>query len=207
MRPEEIEPESFRIILDELGEHSFSPQELPIVQRVIHATADFEYARLLAFSSTAIENGIQALCSGCKVLTDVKMAAVGISRVHLDRVSSSVRCVIQEAETTSLAHSLGITRSTAAIRRMSEDLNGAIIAIGNAPTALFELLRLAKDENLKPALVIGVPVGFVNAAESKQALQESELPYITVCGRKGGSTVAAAIVNALLRLTLENPCA
>jgi precorrin-8X/cobalt-precorrin-8 methylmutase len=135
-------------------------------------------------------------------LTDVQMTAVGISQVNLSQFSASVRCAIQEAETTLLAQSLGVTRSTAAIRRMSADLDGAIVAIGNAPTALFELLRLAKDEGLKPALVVGVPVGFVNAAESKAALQESGLPYITVRGRKGGSTVAAAIVNALLKLAL-----
>jgi precorrin-8X/cobalt-precorrin-8 methylmutase len=202
MRPNEIEVESFRIILQELGRHSFSPQELPIVQRVIHATADFEYADLLAFSPTAIADGIRALRSGCKVLTDVQMTAVGISQAHLSQFSASVCCAIQEAETASLAHSLGLTRSAAAIRRMSADLNGAIAAIGNAPTALFELLRLAKEEGLRPALVIGVPVGFVNAAESKAALQESGLPCITARGRKGGSTVAAAIVNALLKLAL-----
>ncbi|MCA2002785.1 MAG: precorrin-8X methylmutase [Chloroflexi bacterium] len=202
MRPNEIEAESFRIILEELGEHSFSPQELSIVQRVIHATADFEYADLLAFSPTAIADGVRALRSGSKVLTDVQMTAVGISQARLSQFSASVRCAIQEAETTSLAHSLGATRSTAAIRRMSADLDGAIAAIGNAPTALFELLRLAKEEGLRPVLVVGTPVGFVNAAESKAALRESGLPYITVRGRKGGSTVAAAIVNALLKLAL-----
>lgn len=202
MRPNEIEVESFRIILEELGAHLFSPQELPIVQRVIHATADFEYAKLLAFSPAAIDAGIQALRSGCKVLTDVQMTAVGISQVNLSQFSASVRCAIQESETTSLAHALGMTRSAAAARRMAEDLDGAVAAIGNAPTALFEILRLAKEEGLRPALVVGVPVGFVNAAESKAALQESGLPYITARGRKGGSTVAAAIVNALLKLAL-----
>lgn len=203
MRPEEIESESFRIILQELGAHSFSAQELPIVQRVIHATADFEYARLLAFSPTAIRDGIRALRSGCRVLTDVQMTAVGISPVYLERFACTVRCAIRDPETLALAHEQGITRSTAAMRRMAEDLPGALLALGNAPTALFEALRLWQEEGLRPALVVGVPVGFVNAAESKSALQESGLPYITVCGRKGGSTVAAAIVNALLRLATE----
>jgi len=203
MRPEEIEPESFRIILKELGAHSFSPQELPIVQRVIHATADFEYARLLAFSPTAIQDGLRALRGGCRVLTDVQMTAVGVSQAHLQRFSCSVRCAIREPETLSLAHAEGVTRSTAAIRRMAGDIPGAIVAIGNAPTALFELLRLAQSDGLKPALVVGAPVGFVNAAESKTALLEGDLPYITVRGRKGGSTVAAAILNALLRLAAE----
>ncbi len=204
MKPEEIEPESFRIILEELGAHSFSAQELPIVQRVIHASADFEYAQLIAFSPTAIADGIRALRSGCKVLTDVQMAASGISQAHLRRFSGSVRCAIQEEETTSLAHAEGITRSTAAIRRMSADLNGAVVAIGNAPTALFELLRLVNEEGVRPALVVGVPVGFVNAAESKEALLQSGLSFITVRGRKGGSTIAASIVNALLRLAAES---
>ncbi|HTX79293.1 MAG TPA: precorrin-8X methylmutase [Longilinea sp.] len=203
MRPDEIEYESFRIILRELGDHSFSPQELPIVQRVIHATADFEYAKLLAFSSSAIADGIRALRCGCKVLTDVKMTAVGISQAYVRRFSGSICCVIQEPETMSLAQAEGITRSAAAIRRMSADLDGAVVALGNAPTALFELLRLVKDEGPRPALVVGVPVGFVNAAESKKALQQNNLSYITVQGRKGGSTVAAAIVNALLRLAAD----
>lgn len=203
MRPDQIEAESFRIILQELGAHSFSPQELPIVQRVIHATADFEYAQLLAFSPTAIQDGIRALRSGCRVLTDVQMTAVGVSPVYLERFSCSVRCAIREPETLALAHEQGVTRSTAAIRRMAEELPGALLALGNAPTALFEALRLWQEEGLRPALVVGVPVGFVNAAESKAALEESGLPYITVRGRKGGSTVAAAIVNALLRLAAE----
>jgi precorrin-8X/cobalt-precorrin-8 methylmutase len=203
MRPDEIETESFRIILRELGEQHFLARELPIVQRVIHATADFEYARLLAFSPTAIEDGIRALRSGCTVLTDVQMTAVGISQAYLQRFSGSVRCAVAEPKTAALAQAEGITRSAAAIRRLSAELPGAVAALGNAPTALFEMQRLAQ-EGLRPALVIGVPVGFVNAAESKTALQESGLPYITVRGRKGGSTVAAAIVNALLRLAAED---
>lgn len=202
MRPDEIEGESFRIILNELGRHNFSRQELPIVQRVIHATADFEYAQLLAFSATAIEDGIRALRSGCLVLTDVQMTAVGISQPYLQRFSGSVRCAVADPETTALAKEAGITRSAAAIRRLANDLPGSIVTLGNAPTALFEVLRLAEAGH-RPALVVGVPVGFVNAAESKAALQESDLSYITVPGRKGGSTVAAAIVNALLRLAAE----
>lgn len=202
MRPDEIEAESFRIILQELGKHDFSPQELPIVQRVIHATADFEFAQLLAFSPTAISDGVNVLRAGCCVLTDVQMTAVGISQPYLPRLSVSVRCAVAEPETVALAQTEGITRSAAAIRRMASDLPGAVVTLGNAPTALFEVLRLAQ-EGYRPALVVGVPVGFVNAVESKAGLQKSDLPHITVRGRKGGSTVAAAIVNALLRLAME----
>lgn len=202
MRPDEIEAESFRIILQEMGPHHFSRREMPIVQRVIHATADFEYAHLLTISPTAIVDGIRALSSGCRVLTDVQMTAVGISRPYLQRFSSSVHCAVAEPETAALAQAEGITRSAAAIRRLAGNLPGAVLVLGNAPTALFEVLRLA-EEGYRPALVVGVPVGFVNAAESKVALQESDLSYITVRGRKGGSTVAAAIINALLRLAVE----
>lgn len=200
MRPEEIETESFRIILQELGEHHFSTQELPIVQRIIHATADFEYAQLLAFSPNAISSGVNAIRSGCRILTDVQMTAVGISQPYLQRFSCSVRCAVAEPETALLARQAGITRSAAAIRRMAGDLTNSIVALGNAPTALFEVLSQVQ-KGYRPALVVGVPVGFVNAAESKAALSESDLSYITARGRKGGSTVAVAIMNALLRLT------
>ena len=179
MRPDEIEGESFRIILQELGPHAFSARELPIIQRVIHATADFEYASLLAFSPTAIVDGIRALRSGCQILTDVQMTAVGISQSYLQRFGGSVRCVVSEPKTVALARAEGITRTAAAIRRLVDNLPGAVVALGNAPTALFETLRLAQA-GYRPALVVGVPVGFVNAAESKAALQESDLPYITV---------------------------
>lgn len=203
MRPEEIETESFRIILDELGAHSFSEQELPIVQRVIHATGDFEYASLLAFSPTAISDGIRALKSGCPIITDVQMTAVGISVPFVKQFSGSVHCAVAEPETAAYAKEHTMTRSAAAIRRLSGMMSGSIVALGNAPTALFEVLRLAEG-NILPALIIGVPVGFVNAAESKAALTESKLPFITVRGRKGGSTVAVAIVNALLRLAAKD---
>ncbi|OPZ63839.1 MAG: Precorrin-8X methylmutase [bacterium ADurb.Bin478] len=156
----------------------------------------------VAFSSPrdAISNGINAIRSGCRILTDVQMTAVGISQPYLQRFSCSVRCAVAEPETALLARQAGITRSAAAIRRMAGDLKNSIVALGNAPTALFEVLSQVQ-KGYPPALVVGVPVGFVNAAESKAALSESDLSYITVRGRKGGSTVAVAIMNALLRLT------
>jgi precorrin-8X/cobalt-precorrin-8 methylmutase len=186
--------------LEELGPHRFSPQELPIVQRVIHATADFDYARQIVFSQQAIAAGLAAIRAGCLILTDVQMAAVGLNRGLLDRFGCQARCLVHDPETAALAQAEQLTRSAAAIRRMVDDLAGSIVAVGNAPTALFELLRLVDAAHVRPALVVGVPVGFVNAAESKAALQQTDLAFMTVAGRKGGSTVAAAMVNALLRL-------
>jgi precorrin-8X/cobalt-precorrin-8 methylmutase len=200
MRPEEIEQESFRIILEEMGAHSFSPMELPIVQRVIHASADFEYARSLRFSSGAIESGIHALRGGCEVISDVQMIAAGINGQRLAYFGGKVRCLVADPEVANIAWQSSKTRSEIAMRLFGEQLSGAIVAIGNAPTALFEVLRLSSEAQIQPALVIGVPVGFVNAAESKQALAKSSLNFITSVGRKGGSTVAVSILNALLRL-------
>ena len=198
MRPQDIEQESFRIILKEMGRHTFSEQELPIVQRVIHATADFEYADILYFSPDAIEKGLTALKSGTHIFTDVGMVAQGINQRNLARWGGQVHCLIQDAEVAKKARELGKTRSTIAMRQFGRRLDGAVVAIGNAPTALFEVLRLHAKEGIWPSLVVGVPVGFVNAVESKQALIASGLECIATRGRKGGSTVAAAIVNALL---------
>ncbi len=201
MKPEDIESESFRIILSELGLHSFSQTELPIVQRVIHATADFDYAKTLCFSPNAIVAGVNALGSGCSVFCDVQMIVAGMSQSRLERLGGQVMCRVNAPEVVEESRVTGKTRSEIAMRQFGPALNGSIVAIGNAPTALLELIRLYKEEGIKPALIIGVPVGFVNAAESKQSLSETSLEYITSTGRKGGSTVAVAILNALLRLS------
>lgn len=200
MKPGEIEQESFRIILEEMGTHSFSLAELAVVKRVIHATADFEYARLLHFSPGSIESGIRALQGGCRVVSDVQMVAAGISRPRLAQFGCQVHCLVDDQEVAEIAQQTGKTRSEIAIQQLGERLSGAVVAIGNAPTALFEVLRLFETRGYRPALVVGVPVGFVNAAESKQALSNTGLQFITTRGRKGGSTVAVAILNALLRL-------
>ena len=200
MRPEEIEKESFRVILQEMGPQSFSPAELAIVQRVIHATADFEYAHILRFSHGAIEAGINTLRSGSKLVSDVRMIAVGVDRARLESFGCQITCLVDDPEVADIARKSGKTRSETAMLRFGKELANTIVAIGNAPTALFEVLRLYEAQKIRPALVVGVPVGFVNAVESKQALSASSLHHITTTGRKGGSTVAVAILNALLRL-------
>lgn len=200
MRPEDIETESFRIILEELGPHNFSSQALPIVQRVIHTTADFEYKDLIHFSPNAIENGVAAIRRGEAVFSDVSMIVAGVSKPLMKLYGCDITCLVSDPKVARLAKEQGKTRSETAMRQLGPHLSGSIILIGNAPTALFEVLRLYDEEGIRPALVVGAPVGFVNALESKAALAETDLDFITINGRKGGSTVAVSIFNALLRL-------
>lgn len=203
MKPHEIEKESFRIILSEMKEHSFTAQELMTVQRVIHATADFEYQDLIRFSPQAISRAIAAIRSGAPVFSDVQMIAAGVSKNLMNNYGMQISCLVSDPRVVELAKDEGVTRSQTAMTLLGNELNDAIILIGNAPTALFEVLRLYRQESVRPAFIVGVPVGFVNAVESKAALMETNLDYITVEGRKGGSTVAVAIFNALLRLAGE----
>lgn len=200
MQPNQIEQQSFQIILEELGQHSFSPLELSIVQRVIHATADFDFAQTLIFSEQAIDRGVAAIQSGCPVVCDVQMIVAGINAKRLERFGGRLICKINSPEVIEEASRRQATRAEIAMRWLKNLLPEAVVVVGNAPTALLEILRLHAEEDICPLLVIGVPVGFVNAAESKQALAQSSLTYITNSGRKGGSTVAVAIFNALLRL-------
>jgi len=204
--PEGIESKSMLIIEEELGSkiEKFSPVEAAVVKRVIHTTADFEYADLLAASPGAYEKALELFKKGQQVIvTDTNMIAVGINKELLNSFQAQVKCLVAEEETRRLALDEGLTRSIVNIRRAAEQYPEAIFAIGNAPTALYELLRLAAERRVKPALVIGVPVGFVEAAESKEELLKSKLPYIAICGRKGGSAVAVAIINALMKLEAE----
>jgi precorrin-8X/cobalt-precorrin-8 methylmutase len=200
MLPHEIEQESFRIIRAEMGAHRFSEYEMAVVVRVIHATADFDFGDILRFHPQAVSAGVAALRRGCTVVTDVRMVEVGISARLLSRLGGRTVCDIRHPEVYETAKLLGLTRSTVAMRRNAQNIHTGIVAIGNAPTALLELLRLVREEGVRPALIVGVPVGFVNAVESKEALLELDVSHITSIGRKGGSTVAVAIVNALLRL-------
>ncbi len=150
MKPEDIETESFRIILSELGHHNFSETELPIVQRVIHATADFDYAQFLRFSPNAIAEGIHALRSGCNIFSDVQMIAAGVNHSHLDRLGGQVMCRVNAPEVAEESCATGKTRSEIAMRQFGTKLNGSIVSIGNAPTALYEIIRLYKEEVLNP---------------------------------------------------------
>jgi len=199
MKPEEIESESFRIIDDEAGEHGWSEAEWQVVRRAVHTSADFEYVRSMVFSDDAVEKALAALRSGAGIVTDTNMALSGISRARLAPFGCSVTCHVADADVAELAQREGITRSIAAMRKAASNPANRIFVIGNAPTALFELLRLTAEGTARPELIIGLAVGFVGAEESKNALAAAEhgIPFITNIGRKGGSNVAAAVVNAL----------
>jgi len=200
MLPHEIERESFRIIWEEMQETGFSEQELAVVVRVIHATADFDFQDIMRFHPQAIASGIEALRRGCTVVTDVRMVQVGIADQILTEFGGQTVCDIRHPSVYKQAQALGATRSTMAMRLNADNIDGGIVAVGNAPTALLEVIRLVREDNIRPALIVGVPVGFVKAVESKDELLTLDIPYITAVGRKGGSTVAAATLNALLRL-------
>lgn len=200
--PADIEAESFRIIEREIGEHPFDPVTFKVVQRVIHATGDFGFAENMRFSAGAVEAGIKAIRSGKNILTDVNMVAAGISKVLLAKFGGEVICKVADPEVAEAAKSSVKTRSEMAISMNLDDSIG-IVAMGNAPTALVQAIRTTAEMEGEKPLLVGVPVGFVNAAESKNLVVEQNDCYITSLGRKGGSPVAAAIVNALIRLAAE----
>jgi len=205
LRPEEIEAESFRMIDEEAGPHAWGPAEWQVVRRVIHTSADFEYSRSMVMSPDAVTRGVAALQAGHGIITDTTMALSGISKVRLDPFGISLKCFVADPVVAKASEKLGVTRSLMAMRTAAADPGNRIFIIGNAPTALFELLRLVREERVSPALIVGLPVGFVGAAESKEELVrvagEHGIPYISNLGRKGGSNVAAAVVNALLILS------
>lgn len=199
LRPEEIETESFRIIDNEAGSHDWPESEWQVVRRAIHTSADFEYARTMVFSEGALELALAAIRSGAGIATDTNMALAGISKARLLPFGCEVSCHVADSDVGALAQREGTTRSVTAMRKSARNPNNRIFVIGNAPTALFELLRLVREGEARPALIIGLPVGFVGAEESKNALAAGGhgVPFITNIGRKGGSNVAAAVVNAL----------
>ena len=197
----EIESESFRIIDAEMGDHSFAPDAWSIVRRVIHTTGDFDYAGRVRIHPRAIAAGMEALRRGAGIVTDTRMIQAGLAPWRLTWFGNEVLTPAALPESRVWAEEAGTTRSVAAMRHSAARLEGAIVAVGNAPTALLETIRLIREDGVRPALVIGVPVGFVQARESKEALfLMEEQPSITVLGRKGGSSVAVAILHALLEL-------
>jgi len=201
----EIESGSFAIIDQEAGEHSFSPDQWEVVRRVIHATADFEFKELMRFHPNAITAGIEALRKGCNILVDVKMITAGLNQERLDAYGCKVFSFISDPDVIQEAKDRNSTRAIITMQKAKRLglLDGSIIAIGNAPTALIETVRLIREEKARPALIIGVPVGFVSAAESKELVLPLDIPYIVARGRKGGSPIAVAILHALLLLSKE----
>jgi len=197
MKPEDIETRSFAIIDAEAGDHGFSPDVWPLVRRMIHTTADFEYLETVRIHPNAIAAGIGAIRSGQPLFTDTHMARMGIRRALLAETGAAVTCLITDSDVMIQAKKNGTTRALAAVDAAAEHMDGGIYVVGNAPTALLRLIEHITAGRIAPALVIGLPVGFVNAAESKAALLETDIPYITNVGRKGGSNVAASVVNAL----------
>lgn len=199
--PMRIETRSMEIIAPYLEKYQLSAEETKVYSRVIHASGDPEYAPIINIHPKAIAAAKEALQSGCSIYSDVEMVRTGINKRRLADYGGEVKCLIADPAVAELAKKEGITRSMAAMRQFGERLNGAVIAIGNAPTALFEVIRMMAETGIRPAMIVGVPVGFVGAAESKEALvKASPVPYITVAGNKGGSPIAASIVNAILYL-------
>jgi precorrin-8X/cobalt-precorrin-8 methylmutase len=202
--PSAIEEESFRIIDAELSPHfRFSPVEHALVRRVIHATADFEYARNLRIHEGAYDAFLAAMKAKADLICDVQMVQSGISAVRLAKFGGSLLSPISDPDVAEAAKAAGHTRAIESMRKMARRGPGGVVVVGNAPTALTETVRLIREEGWRPHLVIGVPVGFVSAAESKQALADGQslpVPYITCIGRKGGSPCAVSLANALLLL-------
>ena len=198
MKPMEIEKRSFEIIREELGDRVIDPEYDLIVRRVIHTTADFDYADSLAFSEHAALKAMEAIRNGCDIVTDTTMALSGINKKTLARFGGQVHCFIADEDVAAEAKARGVTRSLVSMEKAAKLDKPLIFAIGNAPTALFSICELIRGGKLDPKLVIGVPVGFVNVVEAKEALMVTAKDWIVARGRKGGSNVAAAIVNALL---------
>lgn len=204
MKPEEIETLSFNIIDNEAGDHGFTHEKWSIVRRMIHTSADFDYIKSVCFSDDAVKKGVTALRQGKNIMTDTEMARSGIRKKSVEKFGGQVSCLINDATVAKTAKQQGTTRAKMAVDLSADQLEGGIYAVGNAPTALLRLIQLVSEGRIKPALVLGFPVGFVNAVESKALLLKTTVPFITNSGRKGGSNIAASVVNALIILAEEN---
>ncbi|MDP7350679.1 MAG: precorrin-8X methylmutase [Nitrospinota bacterium] len=198
--PSKIEDKSMELIEKNLNGHEIPPEQKPIIKRVIHTTGDFDFLTSIIFHDKAVSAGLKAVEEKKIIFTDVTMVQAGINK----KLGHDVRCVLNDPEVMELASHEGITKASAGMKSLSHKLDGNIIAIGNAPTALIELVNMIKNNELKPALIVGIPVGFVNAKESKSYLTTiKDVPYITNRGQKGGSTVAVAIINALIKMAFN----
>ena len=195
--PAAIEARSMEIIESEL-KTEIPPENKAVVKRVIHATADFDYAENLAFSEGAVAKALDALRMGCRIVTDTQMAKAGINKAALAKLGGEAHCFMSDPDVAEAAKQRGVTRAAVSMEKAARLGGPVIFVVGNAPTALLTLRALLDEEKVKPELVIGVPVGFVNILEAKDAILSSSVPYIVAKGRKGGSNVAAAIVNALM---------
>lgn len=196
--PRDIEKRSFEIITEELGNRQFPKEQESIIKRVIHTSADFDYADNLCFSENAVALAKQAIIDGACIVTDTQMAKAGINKKSLKKFGGEAYCFIADEDVAKEAKERGITRSAVSMEKALKMEKNLIFAIGNAPTALVKLYEEIKNGAPKPKLIIGVPVGFVNVVQSKELIMELDVPYIVARGRKGGSNVAAAICNALL---------
>lgn len=198
-----IEDASMEMIENEIGNHDYNEKEWPIVRRVIHSTADFDFARenKIIFSERAIENGIKALKNGGSIIVDVNGVIGGLNKQNPKDYGNKIVCNISNPEVMEIAKKEKKTRSQVSMRLSASDMNGGIVVIGNAPTALLEVIKMVKEGIVTPAVIIGIPVGFICAKESKEELSKlTEVPFITNIGRKGGSSSASAIINALFKL-------
>ena len=199
---QEIEDESMQIIENEIGSHSYDEMEWPIVRRIIHSTADFDFAHenKLLFHKDAISNGINALKNGCSIVADVNGVIGLMNKQNPKDFKNNLICNISEPTLMKSAKKAGKTRAQMSMRVAEKEIDGGIVVVGNAPTALLEVMTMVREGLVKPALIIGIPVGFVSAVESKDELSKTDIPFITNIGRKGGSPCASAIVNALYKL-------
>lgn len=202
--PQAVEEAGLKIVDQEVGSHSFHPGQWSVVRQVIHATADFEFAREMVFHPAAVEAGVAAIRFGADIVADTQTVDVGITKDRLRKYGGTVWCFISDDDVILKAREENLPRTAVAMRKAAETSDGSIYVIGNAPAALLELIRLVKEGKAKPSLIIGIPVGFVGAAEAKETLLASKTPFITCRGRKGGSTVAAAIINALSLLATQS---
>jgi precorrin-8X/cobalt-precorrin-8 methylmutase len=199
----DIEKRSFEIIDAEVGKHDYDQMQWTIVRRVVHATADFDFATgnsKIIFHPKAIESSFPAMKNRCAVVSDVDMVLAAINKKSLANLGLRPRCYISDVSLAEESRKSGRTRSELAMRHASSEINGGIVVIGNAPTALFELIQMIKEGTVMPALIIGIPVGFVSAPESKEALAKLDVPFITNSGRKGGSPAASSTINAIMLL-------